>query len=115
MDTADIKTNADTSIQLGIILCELMANCYQHAFPYITGGHVDITVRKGEDDLYRMIVKDNGKGLDRDPATREAELGLELVEALAEQIDGGVETATADGTRVEVTFRMQGEARVNTV
>ena len=112
VDASAVRADADTSIQVGIILCELMTNCYQHAFPYITGGHIEIIVRPDASDLYRLTVQDNGKGITRDPAHREQELGLELVEALAEQIDGGMEVIGGEGTRVEVTFRMQGQARV---
>lgn len=115
VDTAGITANADTSIQLGMILCELLANCYLHAFPYVTGGHVDIILRKDEGDLYRLTVKDNGKGAVRDPENRVSELGLELVEGLAEQIDGRMEITTDSGTRVDVLFRMQGEAPVRSV
>ncbi len=112
VDTAGIKADADTSIQVGLILCELLTNCYQYAFPYVTGGHVDITVNKADGDLFLLTVKDNGKGIERDPMKREQELGLELVEALAEQIDGGLRITRKDGTLAEVTFRMQGPARV---
>lgn len=115
VDTDGITANADTTIQLGIILCELLANCYLHAFPYVTGGHVDIILRKDEGDLYRLTVKDNGKGAERDPEKRASELGLELVEGLAEQIDGRMEITTEGGTRVDILFRMQGEAPVRSV
>ncbi len=115
VDTAGITANADTSIQLGMILCELLANCYLHAFPYVTGGHVDILLRKDEGDLYRLSVKDNGKGAVRDPEKRASELGLELVEGLAEQIDGRMEISLDGGTRVDILFRMQGEAPVRSV
>ncbi len=115
VDTDGITANADTTIQLGIILCELLANCYLHAFPYVTGGHVDIILRKDEGDLYRLTVKDNGKGATRDPEKQASELGLELVEGLAEQIDGRMEITTDGGTRVDIFFRMQGEAPVRSV
>ncbi len=115
VDTGGITANADTSIQLGMILCELLSNCYLHAFPYVTGGHIDILLRKDEGDLYRLTVKDNGKGAVRDPEKRASELGLELVEGLAEQIDGRMESATDGGTRVDIFFRMQGEAPVRSV
>jgi len=115
VDTNGITANADTTIQLGIILCELLANCYLHAFPYVTGGHVDITLRKDEGDLYRLSVKDNGKGAERDPEKRASQLGLELVEGLAEQIDGRMEITKDGGTRVDILFRMQGEAPVRSV
>lgn len=115
VESNGLKLNADTSIQVGIILCELLTNCYQHAFPYVTGGHIEISVVRESDDLYRMSVKDNGKGLVRDPEKSELELGLELVEALTEQIDGRMEIALDNGTRVDILFRMQGDGSMRTI
>lgn len=40
VDTNGVLCDADTSIQLGTILCELLANCHQHAFPYATGAYI---------------------------------------------------------------------------
>ena len=65
VDTGGIKSDPDTAIELGIILAELVSNCFKHAFPYSTGGHIEITVRRVQDDLYRLLVKDNGIGMDR--------------------------------------------------
>jgi two-component sensor histidine kinase len=118
VDTLGIRGDADTSIVLGMVLCELLSNCYQHAFPYATGGHIEIILRRMEGDLYRLTVKDNGRGIDV-TATRDEQLGLEIVEALAEQLDGSMSArnlsagpdapaeAGAEGTSVDVLFRMQ--------
>lgn len=104
VDAADIRSDADTSIQLGMILCELLANCHQHAFPYATGGHIHITVRGAGDGAFLLTVKDNGKGYAPEDV-KEAHLGLEVVEALADQLDGTMHTRFGVGTTVEVTFR----------
>jgi two-component sensor histidine kinase len=99
--------DADTSIQLGMITCELLANCHQHAFPYSTGGHIDLIVRDTGEGMFTMTVKDNGKGTTA-AATNRAALGLEVVEALAEQLDGKMRMVEGEGTTVEVTFRSIG-------
>jgi len=65
--------------------------------------------------MYRMTVRDNGKGIERQGQDNGAELGLELAEGLAEQIDGRLEITVNAGTRVDVYFRMQGEAPVHGV
>ncbi|HMN06373.1 MAG TPA: sensor histidine kinase [Flavobacteriales bacterium] len=105
VDAKEIRSDADTSIQLGMILCELLANSHQHAFPYPTGGHIGISIDKLEDGSYRLVVKDNGKGFD--PATVDGRhLGLEVVEALAEQLDGSFRLTNDGGTVAEVTFRI---------
>ncbi|MEX1131943.1 MAG: sensor histidine kinase [Flavobacteriales bacterium] len=107
VDTQGLKCDQDTAIGLGIILCELMANAFRHAFPYATGGHIDVQVQAVEGDLHRLVVKDNGKGLDPDSQNGKGKLGLEIVEALADQLDGSFHTRTNGGTTFEVLFRMR--------
>lgn len=105
VDTGGIRSDADTSIQLGMILCELLANCYQHAFPSPIGGHIQIRVSALEDGSYKLTVKDNGRGFTPE-SVKEEHLGLEVVEALAGQLDGSYSVSINEGTRVEVIFRM---------
>jgi len=110
VDTEGLRADQDTAIELGIILCELVANTYQHAFPYATGGHVEIRVRPVEGDLYRLTVKDNGKGISEGGQQGPGKLGLEIVEALSEQLDGSFHMRTSGGVLFEVLFRMKREA-----
>jgi two-component sensor histidine kinase len=88
VNTDHTKADQDTAIELGIILCELVSNSFQHAFPYVTGGHVEIRVSPVDGDLYRLTVKDNGKGITDGAREGTGKLGLEIVEALSEQLDG---------------------------
>ena len=109
VDTQGLHGDQDTAIGLGIILCELLANAYRHAFPYATGGHIDIQVQVVEGDLHRLVVKDNGKGLPDGHAHGAGKLGLEIVEALAEQLDGSFHSRSNGGTTFEVLFRMTAQ------
>ena len=115
VETHDIHADADTAIQLGVILCELLSNCYQHAFPYVTGGHVDILVDRRPDDQFMLSVIDNGGGMDTTAERDGSELGLEIVEGLADQIDGTMKVTNGNGTRVDIIFRMQGRRSVKPV
>jgi two-component sensor histidine kinase len=102
-----IKADQDTAIELGIILCELVTNAHEHAFPHATGGHVDITLQAVDSDLHRLLVKDNGVGIRSDRVDREGKLGLEIVEALAEQMNGSMHAHSSEsGATFEVLFRM---------
>lgn len=107
IDTGEIHCDQDTAIELGIILCELVANAYQHAFPYATGGHIDISTRNVEGDLYRLMVHNNGVGLVEGYSGGPGKLGLEIVDALSGQLDGSFHTRTNGGVTFEVLFRMR--------
>ena len=106
VETMEIISDPDTAIELGIILCELLDNCFQHAFPYATGGHIDIVVKHKGGDLFELVVKDNGKGMAADARADETKLGLEIVEALAGQLDGTLTIIDNNGVMFTVEFRM---------
>lgn len=106
VETMEIISDPDTAIELGIILCELLDNCFQHAFPYATGGHIDIVVKHKGGDLFELVVKDNGKGMADDARADETKLGLEIVEALAGQLDGTLTIIDDNGVMFTVEFRM---------
>jgi two-component sensor histidine kinase len=89
-----------------MILCELLGNCYLHAFPEATVGHIDIKVRRLDMEFHVLSVSDNGKGFETDLSPG-IHLGLEVVEALAEQLDGTMRRYTEGGTTVEVTFKVR--------
>jgi two-component sensor histidine kinase len=99
-----LVVDQDTAVDLGIIVCELMSNAYMHAFPYATGGHVELKAEEVSGDLRRLIVKDNGKGYASEDKDSN-HLGLDIVEALAEQLDGAFSMRTNGGTTCEVLFR----------
>lgn len=107
IETAGIKCDQDTAIELGIVLCELMANAYQHAFPYASGGHVNVIVNNVEGDLHRLVVRNNGVALPTEMQSGPGKLGLEIVDALAGQLDGSFHVRTDGGVTFEVLFRMR--------
>ncbi|MBL7964008.1 MAG: sensor histidine kinase [Flavobacteriales bacterium] len=107
VNAGGLKADPDTTIALGQILCELLTNCYQHAFPYSTGGHIDVMLRREETTLHRLVVKDNGRGMSPKSRDDQGRLGLEITEALASQLDGSFRAYTDGGVTFEVLFRME--------
>lgn len=105
-----VTCDQDTAIELGIIVCELVNNAYQHAFPHATGGHVEVTVSRVEGDLHRLVVSNNGIPPSKEQLTGPGKLGLEIVEALAEQLDGSLHIRSDGHPAFEVLFRMRRKA-----
>ena len=110
IEAAGMVTDPDTAIDIGIIFCELFANCYQHAFPLVTGGHIEVGVHATGDGSHLLIVKDNGAGMNPSAGEGQGKLGLEVVEALAEKLDGGASYRNDGGTICEVRFIMRAPA-----
>lgn len=103
---AGITADMDAALDLGMIVAELVVNCYKHAFPYVTGGHIDISVINLERDRYKLVVQDNGRGMNADllETDKVNRLGLDLVEALVEGLDGTFSYHSDNGVYFEAIF-----------
>lgn len=96
----------DTAVPLGFILNELLSNCFKHAFPRGRKGKVTISLREVDQDQYQLSVQDNGVGMaSRGNIDVPRALGLNLVNALARQLQGNVEIRNDSGTEVIVEFK----------
>ncbi len=82
----------ETAVPLGLIINELVANAYKHAFPGTRRGQVLLRLRALGGGLLELVVSDDGVGL---PAGfqpgRIGSLGMQLVASLAEQLAGTLE------------------------
>ena len=99
----NVFLNVNMAIPCGLILNELLTNCYKHAFTDSSGGIIDITFEKNN-KLLKMTVKDNGKGLPDDYNTKHS-LGMTVIEALSEQLEGNFSFSNKQGTIFELNFK----------
>lgn len=101
----DVFLDIDTSVPLALIINELVSNSLEHAFPDGGKGHIRVDLYEDDDGRFKLTVADNGIGLPEDFDFQNAEsLGLQLVKALVEQLDGTIELDKAGGTRFDITF-----------
>lgn len=100
----DVSLNVNHAVPCGLILNELLTNCYKHAFKNKSEGHIDITFIN-ENAHFKMQVKDNGVGLPNDYNKRSS-LGVTVIESLSEQLEGNCCFKNDGGTVFELTFKM---------
>jgi PAS domain S-box-containing protein len=101
----DIAFTIDRAIPSGLILTELITNALKYAFPGGRRGTIRIGLARRDRGEIVLSVGDDGVGLPRDfdPA-RATSLGLQLVEALTEQLGGRLEIERTGGTTIAVAF-----------
>jgi two-component sensor histidine kinase len=95
----------DTAIPCGLIINELVSNSLKHAFPEGRHGVIRIDLRPGPTEQYILTVRDNGAGFPASIDYRQTEsLGLQLVNALANQLGASLELGHVGWTSFTITF-----------
>jgi two-component sensor histidine kinase len=95
-DSDAIVLDLDVVTALGIVVAEVVTNCYDHAFPGGKRGSISVSVHRTEGNVATMIIRDDGTGF---PAKAENKRhGLGLVRRLVEQVRGSATIASDRGT-----------------
>lgn len=131
LEVSSVLMGVDTAVSLGIIINELFTNSIKYAFPAGAGGEISISLVKeksteeiignnstdavlsessgelpGASKNYKLIYADNGKGFPEELDYRSPEsLGLQLVNALINQIEGSLDLERGNGTKFIVRFK----------
>ncbi len=100
----DVSVDLDTSIPCGLIVNELISNSLKYAFEGQNDGSILMTCKTVNNKI-ELSIKDNGKGFPEnfDVETSKS-LGMQLVYALVEQIDGTISIINNFGTEFLITF-----------
>lgn len=98
------QLTSDKAIPCALILNELITNSVKHAFKE-KGGKLEIRIKKIASQILLMI-HDNGPGFDYNPKKNYVSLGMTLIEALTEQLDGHFEYNTKEGTTFTLSFKI---------
>lgn len=103
-----IYLNMTVAVPCGLILNELLTNCYKHAFSDKKEGEIHVSITR-QGDKVQMKVSDNGKGISPE-VERHQSLGIVVIEALCDQLDGKHKFITHNGTSFELLFSAPDQA-----
>jgi two-component system, sensor histidine kinase PdtaS len=105
VDVEPVLLPIDVAVPCGLVLNELITNAFRHAFRDRDRGEIRVTLTRQMDDAALLSVSDNGIGLpDRGGTTTTDTLGLQLVEQLADQMDGAISIRRSDPTQFSLRF-----------
>ncbi len=88
-DLAPVKLSTDASVNLGIVVTELVTNAYKYAYPN-THGDIRVALRQVADNDYEVLVEDDGVGRGTS-APKGTGLGTRIVRAMAGNLGTEVE------------------------
>jgi two-component sensor histidine kinase len=98
-----LQFDIDTMIPLGLIVNEIISNSLKFAFPDNTGV-ISVSLKK-ESGKFSLRVRDNGVGFPADFVfEKHANLGLQLIRMLTEQMGGMVNTTQEKGVAYHIVF-----------
>jgi len=101
----EVSLPVDRAIPCGLILNELVTNAIEHAFPGGKGGTIRVALHALRDGRLVLSVSDDGVGMTaRFDEVMSRSVGVTLVSALVEQLDGELELIRDVGTTVRITF-----------
>lgn len=112
LDLEEIEVNINQAVPYSLIVNEIIANTYKHAFKGRDKGHITVSLFR-ENDLINLIFEDDGVGLPEnldieDPSS----LGMTLIKTLTDQIKGTISfEATGNGTRIRLQFEKDDRLR----
>tara|TARA_B100000795_G_C22806559_1_gene445292 strand:- start:1764 stop:4664 length:2901 start_codon:yes stop_codon:yes gene_type:complete len=100
-----ISLSLDSSIPCGLIVNELVSNCFKYAFGEKKTGNIKISFERDGDNK-RLVVHDSGQGLPNGLDFKNTDsLGLQLVVTLVDQIDGDINYEFSNGSKFIINFK----------
>lgn len=108
IEIPNVQFNIDTIIPLGLILNELITNCYKYAFQNRSHGNIWVILKATEMNSYELRIEDNGIGFQKDmEKTLKNTIGIAMVKGLAWQLKGQLKYYhKANKTTFIVTFKI---------
>lgn len=104
-DIENISLSLDSAIPCGLIVNELVSNCFKYAFKNQSKGTIRIELRK-ENNNKKLVVHDSGVGLPKNLNIETNDsLGLQLVWTLVDQIDGKIDYEYTKGSKFVINFK----------
>lgn len=95
------QLSMEYTIPIGLIVNELVSNSLKHAFETSEKARIRISLQMEGNDLM-LKVEDNGKGFPVLTDTEPRTLGFQIVDLLAEQLDGTVARNNAEGAQTVI-------------
>jgi PAS domain S-box-containing protein len=100
-DADEIPINLDLAIPMGLLIHELVSNCFKHGLEPGKSGLIRVSIIRGSQAV-RLTVQDNGRGLPADfDVEKSSSMGIKLAMSLAKRLGGELKFASANGCTVE--------------
>lgn len=105
-----VSINFDAFTTIGLLINEIMTNSVKHAFQTCKKGKINIQLKRLDNTKCVLIVMDNGKGISMNENVKPAAIGLTIIDALVDQLEGVcLRESSTKGTKYSITFNTHNE------
>lgn len=107
LDIEEISLIIDIAIPCGLIINELLSNCFKYAFPEGREGRIYLSLHRKTSNELELQIEDNGIGIARSiDITKTSTLGVQLVIRIVKsQLRGSSSVENDNGLRWRILFR----------
>lgn len=101
-----IQLGLEQAVPLGILVNEILTNCFRHAFPenLPRRGAVSVELRSLPGSVIELTISDNGIGLAGE-SEQPARMGLTLISLMQQQLGAELELTREEGTSYRIRLR----------
>jgi two-component sensor histidine kinase len=99
VNTSGLKLDIDTVIPLGLIMNELITNALKYAFEHTKKAKLELTMIEEEETL-RVILKDNGVGMDQSTIEKSNAFGWKMIRSLSRKVKADIQVTNDKGTTI---------------
>lgn len=102
----DVSLDTDRAMSCGLLLNELLVNCYKHAFDEeIKDPRIIIELYETDNGIIEFKVSDNGTGVGEDfTITESGSVGGWLIDVLIRRLEADIDIQRGDGTTFLIRF-----------
>jgi two-component sensor histidine kinase len=106
IDAEAVELDSERAMSCGLLLNELLMNCYKHAFKNRSGGGcIRIELTKSDNQIITLKVSDNGEGVgDKFKLGKSDSTGGWLINVLIRRLDATVDISQNNGTMFLIRF-----------
>jgi two-component sensor histidine kinase len=101
-DLDEVYLDLSQSIPCGLIINEVVSNCFKHAFENSDNPVIKISLKL--EHGIKLVIKDNGSGIDLANSEDINSLGMTLIDAFTRQLEGDFSYRIEKGTEFSLNF-----------
>jgi len=98
----EVYLDLSQSIPCGLIINEVVSNCFKHAFENSENPIISISLKLNQ--KIELVIKDNGSGIDLANSEDINSLGMTLIDAFTRQLEGDFSYRIENGTEFSLNF-----------